>query len=227
MTRLRPTRTVPALSAAILAIAGLATAFAAVTVYQNDFGSKAEFKEIFKTSGAKACDRRYREQSTTMVASVQRGKTTCSFRPPVQGDAELPNHTATVDGQILKTTPKSVRGGAFIEVTIRAGGAGTGYTLRIIPNKHRFELQRSPGSPEFPEEGKNNAIERVNERNQLRLTARGAKITAIVNGEELAIIDDPNPGQVLGSKIRFAVGNAKQKDKAVVATFKRVAVSVP
>lgn len=227
MTRLRPTRSVLALSAAIVMIAGVATAFAVFTVYQNDFGSKAEFKEILRTGGANACDRRYREQSKTMVASVERGKTTCSFRPPVQGDAELPNHTVTVDGKILKKTPKSVRGGAFIELTIRAGGAGSGYTLRIIPNKHRFELQRTPGSPEFPEKGKNKAIERVNAGNQLRLTARGAKITAVVNGEELAIVDDPNPGQVLGSKIRFAVGNAKQQSKPVVATFKRVAVAVP
>ena len=227
MTRLRPTGTVLALSAAIVMIAGLATAFADFTVYQNDFGSKREFKEIYRSGGAKACDRRYRHKSKSMVASVERGKTTCSFRPPVQGDGELPNHTATLEGKILKKTPKVVRGGAFIELTIRAGGAGSGYTLRVIPKKHRFELQRTPGSPEFPVVGKDKAINRVNERNTLQLSARGGTIAASVNGTELARVDDPNPGAVLGSKLRFSVGNAKQKAKSVVATFKRIALAVP
>ena len=227
MTALRPTRTVLALSAAIVMIAGLATAFADFTVYQNDFGSKAEFKEIYRSGGAKACDRRFRHKSKSMVASVMRGKTTCSFRPPVQGDSELPNHTMTVEGKILKKTAKSVRGGAFLEVTVRAGGEGGGYTLRVLPHKHRFELQRTPGGTEFPVVGRDKAINRVNELNTLSLTARGAKITASVNGKELASVDDSNPGQVLGTKVRFSVGNAKQKAKPVVATFRRVAVAVP
>jgi len=227
MTSFRPTRTVLALCAAIATIAGAAVAFAQVTVYQNDFGSRAEFKEVYKAGGAKACDRRYRKKSKSMVASVHRGKTTCSFRPPVQGDGELPNHIAAVEGKILKRTPKSMRGGAFIEVTLRAGGEGSGYTLRVIPGKRRFELQRSPGGDGFPAVGRDRAIKRVNDRNTLRLIARGAKITAMVNGKELAVIDDPNPAQVPGSKVRFAVGNAKQKSKPVIATFKRVAVAVP
>jgi hypothetical protein len=226
MSWLRPTRTVLALAAAIVLIAGLATAFAEFTVYQNEFGSKAEFKEIYNAP-AKACDRRYRDKSKTMVASVSRGKTTCSFRPPVQGDGELPNQTVTVEGKILAKTPKSVRGGAFLEVTVRAGGGGSGYTLRVLPNKRRFELQRTPGSPEFPVAGRDKAINRVDERNTLRLAVRGANIAASVNGTEVAVVDDPNPGQVLGNKIRFSVGNAKQKSKPVVATFKQISVAVP
>ena len=226
MTSFRPTRTVLALCAAIVTT-GAAAAFAQVTVYQNDFGSQAEFKEVYKSGGAKACDRRYRKKSKSMVASVHRGKTTCSFRPPVQGDSELPNHIATLEGKILKRTPKSMRDGAFIEVTLRAGGEASGYTLRVIPGKRRFELQRSPGGESFPAVGRDRAIKRVNDRNTLRLIARGAKITAMVNGKELAVIDDPNPAQVSGTKVRFAVGNAKQKSKPVIASFKRVAVAVP
>ena len=227
MTSFRPTRTVLALCAAIVTIAGAAAAFAQVTVYQNDFGSQAEFKEVYKSGGAKACDRRYRKKSKSMVASVRRGKTTCSFRPPVQGDGELPNHIATLEGKVLKRTPKSVRDGAFIELTLRAGGEGSGYTLRVIPGKRRFELQRSPGGEGFPAVGRDRAIKGINDRNTLRLITRGAKITAMVNGKELAVIDDANPAQVPGSKVRFAVGNAKQKSKPVIATFKRVAIAVP
>jgi hypothetical protein len=227
MTRLSPKGTVLALAVAIVLIAGLATASADFGVYGNDFGSRGEFKEIIRSGGGKACDRRYRKKSKSMVASVRRGRTTCSFRPPVQGDGELPNHTVTVDGKILKRTKKSVRGGAFLEVTVRAGGGGTGYSLRVFPKKHRFELRRTPGSSGFPVDGRDKAIKGINDRNELRVIARGAKVTAEVNGKEVAAVDDANPGQVGGSKVRFAVGNRKRKSKAVIATFKRVGVAVP
>lgn len=216
-----------ALVAAIVMIAGLATAFADFGVYGNDFGSRGEFKEIIRAGGGKACDRHWRKKGKSMVASVRQGKRTCSFRPPVQGDGPLPNYTATVESKIIKRTPKSVRGGAFVQVTVRAGRGDVGYSLRVFPKKHRFELRRTPGGSGFPVEGRNKAIKRVNERNQLRLMAKGAKITALVNGKELASVDDSNPAQVQGSKIRFGVGNRKQKSKPIIATFQRVGVAVP
>lgn len=227
MTRLRPTSSVLALATAIVLCAGLAAAHADFTVYQNDFSSRAEFKEIIRSGGGKACDRRYRKKSKSMVASVQRANTTCSFRPPVQGDGELANHNVGLDGKVLKKTPRSIRGGAFIEVTVRAGGGGVGYALRVFPKKRKFELLRNPGGDGFPVRGKDRAINGIDERNQLRLVARGATITAFVNGKELAAIDDVNPGQVLGSKVRFGAGNRKGKGNPVVATFKRIAVAVP
>ena len=229
MIRLRQTTTALALAigATALLAAGITTALASVTVYSNDFSSKAKFAEIVRAGGGKRCDRSYRSKSKAMRAAVKASPTTCSYRPPVQGDRELPNHEVTVEGKILKKTPKSMRGGAFLEVTVRAGGGGVGYALRVFPRKHRFELRRVPSGDGFPVRGRDKAINRVHERNQLRLVARGAKITASVNGKELASVDDVNPGQVLGSKIRFGVGNAKQKSKPVAATFKKIAVAVP
>jgi hypothetical protein len=216
-----------AIAATTLLVAGLATAYADFGVYSNDFGSRGEFKEIIRSGGGKACDRRYRKKSKSMVASVTRGQTTCSFRPPVQGDAPLPNYTVTVDGKVLKKTPKSIRGGAFVEVTVRAGRGDVGYSLRVFPHKHRFELRRTPGGAGFPVRGDDKAIKRINERNALTLAARGATITATVNGKQIAGVDDANPGQVAGSKVRFGVGNRKRKSKRVIATFKRVGVAVP
>jgi hypothetical protein len=52
-------------------------------------------------------------------------------------------------------------------------------------------------------------------------------VRALVNGKEVARVDDPNPGQVSGRKIRFAVGSQKQKSGSVAATVKKVAVAVP
>jgi hypothetical protein len=227
MRNLKLTRSVIALAAAAIAAAAVGSAMAAVTVYDNGFGSRAEFKEIIKSGGGKRCDRSWRKKGKSMRAAVKRSPTTCSFRPPVQGDNELPNHTVTLAGKILKRTDKGLRGGAFVEVTVRAGGGGVGYTLRVFPQKKRFELRRGPSGGEFPVRGKSNAIKKTNKRNQLRLIATGAVVRALVNGKEVARVDDTNPGQVSGSKVRFAVGSQKQKRGSVAATFKKVAVAVP
>ena len=227
MRNLKLTRSAVAVAAAVMLTAALGTAVAAVTVYDNGFSNRTEFKEIIKSGGGKRCDRSYRKKGKSMRAAVKRSPTTCSFRPPVQGDAELPNHNVRVDGKILKKTPKGLRGGAFVELTIRAGGGGVGYTLRIFPHKKRYELRRGPSGGEFPVRGKSNAIKRVNKRNHLRLIASGAAIRGLVNGKEVARVEDSNPGQVAGTKIRFAVGSLKEREGSVVATFKKVAVAVP
>lgn len=213
------------LAAAVLLLAAIA-AQAAVRVYSNDFSSRSKFAEI-ERSGGKACERRYREKSKSMLASVKRGPATCSFRPPVQGDAELPNHLASVDGKILDRTPKSIRGGAFLELSVRSGGGGVGYSLRVFPEKRRFSLTRGPDGGEFPVTEKSDAIKKIGERNQLELVASGAGVRAFINRAEVAKLTDDNPGQVTGRKIRFAIGSEKKSKKEVVGTFKRVTVSVP
>ncbi|MCD6015597.1 MAG: hypothetical protein K0R88_1681 [Solirubrobacterales bacterium] len=227
MRKLKLTRSAIAVASAALLTAGLGSAIAAVTVYDNDFSSRAEFKQIIKSGGGKRCDRSFRKKGESMRAAVKRSPTTCSFRPPVQGDNELPNHDVRVDGKILKRTEKRLRGGAFVELTVRAGGGGVGYALRVFPHKQRFELSRGPAGGEFPVRGKSNAIKRVNKRNQLRLVASGSTVTAFVNGKELAKATDGNPGQVTGTKLRFALGSQEQKQGKVAATFKKVVVAVP
>jgi hypothetical protein len=226
MRKLMPTRSALAV-AVVVAVTAATGAVAAVTVYKNNFSSRAEVKEIFKSGGGKRCDRSFRKKGKAMRAAVKRSPTTCSYRPPVEGDVELPNHDVRLQAKILKRTDKGLRGGAFIELTVRAGGGGVGYTLRIFPKRKRFELLRGPTGGQFPVRGNSNAIKRVNERNQLRLIAAGADIRALVNGTEVAAVSDGNPGQVPGTKIRFAVGSKKDKSGRVVATFKRVAVAVP
>lgn len=216
-----------ALAGAIAVTAALGTAFGAVTVYDNNFSSRAEYKEMIKSGGGKRCERKFRRKSKAMLASVKRSPTTCSFRAPVQGDNELPNHDVKLTGKVLKKTPRSLRGGAFLELTVRAGGGGIGYSLRVFPQKKRFELLRGPGGNGFPVKGKSNAIKKVNQQNQLRLIATGSDIRASVNGEEVARVDDANPGQVSGSKVRFAVGSKKDKQGNVAATFRKLAVAVP
>lgn len=227
MRKIKLTRNALALAAALLAIAVTGSAIAAVTVYTNDFSSRTEAREIINSGGGKRCDRNYREKTKTFRAAVKRSPTTCSYRPPVQGDNELPNHDVKLEGKILKKTTKELRGGAFLELSIRSGGGGVGYALRVFPKKKRFELKRGPGGGGFPVDGRDSAVNGINDRNVLQLTARGAEVRALVNGREVAKVTDDNPGQVSGEKIRFAVGSQKDKRGNVVATFKRIAVAVP
>ena len=226
--RFKLSRALAAVAATAL-VAGAATTLAEVPVYDNDMSSQGDFNEILRSGGGKRCDKKYREKSKVLLAKVRKTPTTCSFRPPVQGDDELPNQGVAVDGKILEKTPKALRSKAFIEATVRAGGSGTGYALRIYPKKQRFEVRRGPDGGDFPATGRSDAINKIDEKNRIEVIATGAEITALINGEEVARLTDTNPGQVEGTKVRFAIGSGSQRDteKTVVGTFKRIAVSVP
>jgi hypothetical protein len=206
----------------------LVAAAAATTVYTNDFATEAEFDQIVRSGGGQHCDRRYRAKSETMHVAVRGGPATCTFRPPLQGDSELPDHIARVQGKVLKKTAGSARGGAFLEVDLRAGGSGVAYSLLVFPEKRRWELLRGPqGGGDFPVRGKSKAINPINKPNLIQLSAVGAKLVATVNGKEVTSVTDGDPGQVTGRKVRFGVGTAKGSGKDVIAVIKRISVAVP
>ena len=165
-----------------------------------------------------------------MLASVKGSPTTCSFRPPVQGDDELPNQCVAVEGKILKKTPKSVRGRAFIEVD-RAR------------RRRRHRLHAADLPPEASASSSTAARPAAASRRAARATRsrRSTSATGIQivghgrrrsrrwsTASRWRASTDSNPGQVKGRKVRFAIGSrAKKKNKKVKGTFKRVSVSVP
>jgi hypothetical protein len=229
MTRRTRTRT-GLITAAIgaLAAALAATALGAVAVYDNDFSSRSEVKEV-KKSGGKACGRKFvkKGKRKTMRAIVKKGPATCSFRPPVQGDGELPDFELRLDAKIAKSTKESVRRRAFLGVSVRVGGSGVGYELHVFPHNDRFRLSRGPNSNAFPVTGTEGAIAGVGKKNTLRLSVEGARVRATVNGAEVADVTDTDPGAVSGRKLRFAVGGERNSGKDVVGVVKNVRVTVP
>ncbi len=106
-------RAIAALAAGCL-LAGATSALAEVTVYDNDFATQGRYDEIERSGGGKRCERKYREKSKVLLASLKKAPATCAFRPPVQGDDDLPNHELTIDAKILKRTPKSARKGCVL-----------------------------------------------------------------------------------------------------------------
>ena len=152
--RLSTSSALAAVAAAALG-AGAATALArGHRLQQRLVDRRREFNEILRSGGGKRCDKKYREKSKVMHASVKKSPTTCSFRPPVQGDDELPNHGVAVDGKILKNDARSRCAAApSSRRTVRAGGGSTGYSLRIFPEEAALRAQPRARRRRLPGQG--------------------------------------------------------------------------
>jgi hypothetical protein len=224
----RRTRPAVALLAAALALAlAAAVALAGVTVYKNNFSSKAEAKELRHSSG-KHCAKRWRQKAKTVRAQRNRGSGACGYRPPVEGDTAGPDHDFRAKEKLLKATPKGIRRSAYVAVAVRSSRS-SGYELRIFPKRHKFKLHRVPsgGGGGFPAKGRSRAIKGVNKPNVVRLKAFGNRVTARVNGTRLAKVTDSNAGQVDGRKLEVSVGSKRRSNKDVVATFDNLKLLVP
>lgn len=222
----KPTRTLALLlTAGALSLALTASAAAIVYVYGNGFSSRGAYKEIKRTGGGKKCDKRYRKGAKSMNVTVN-GKRLCEFSPPVVGDAAQPDHVIFAKGQILpRKTPKALRKSAYLAVKLRLG-RGDWYELQIRPKSGRYKLDRSPSANAVSEAGRSDAIRKLNKPNALRLEAKGARIRALVNGDELVSVVDPNPDQVGGRKVGFGIGSRKKSSRPTVGSFTRVRVGI-
>jgi hypothetical protein len=224
----RRTKSTVALLVAVLAL-GLAPAvvLGAVSVYKNNFSSKSEAQELRHSSG-KHCDKRWREKAKRVRARRNRGGGTCGYRPPVEGDTERPDHAFQAKEKLLKNTPKGLRKSAYVTVAVRSG-KNSGYELRVFPRRHRFQLRRSPsdGGGGFPAQGRSRAIKGVGKPNVVRLKAIGNRVTATVNGRQLAQVTDSNAGQVGGRRLEVGVGSTRRSHKRIVATFDNLKLQVP
>ena len=213
-------------TAGVVSLAFAASATAVIYLYSNGFGSRADVKEMKKSGGGKKCDKRFRKKGESMHVSVE-GRRLCEFKPPVVGDGSQPNQVIVARGKVLpKQTPKSLRDAAYLAVRVRVGG-GDWYELQIRPKARRFKLERSPQEGAVSEEGRSDAIRPIKQANALRLDVKGDRVTAFVNGDELASVVDPNPGEVGGRKVSFGLGSRKDGRRATVGVLDRVRVGIP
>jgi hypothetical protein len=228
MNATRTRKVIAALVALALAGAVATLAFADVVVYKNSFSSKAAVKEV-KKAGGKKCKRKFVSKGKKrkfMRATLTKSPGACTMTLPVQGDSVLPDYTLQVAGKVAKRTAKSLQRSAYLAASVRVGPDG-GYELRVFPKKGRFELARTPNGEGFPVKGESNAVARIGKKNKLTLTASGATLRAVVNGDVVARVTDSDPGGVTGTRLRFAAGNARRSGKNTVANFQKLRVSVP
>jgi hypothetical protein len=219
------------ITALVLAAVGAAlvaaTAIAGVTVYSNNFSSKGEAKELRHAEG-KGCNKDWRKKAKSVVVTAKRGKTVCGYRPPVEGDADGPNHKFKAKEKLLKETPKSVRDGVYLGIAVRSA-KDTGYELQVFPTEHKFRLVRRTGGDkaDLLAKGRNKAIDGTNKPNAMLISAVGSQVVAKVNGKRLAKVGDRNSGQVDGRKVEVMLGYKKKRTKPASATFDNLELQVP
>lgn len=224
----RRTSSALALLATALALGlAAAAALATVTVYKNNFSGKPEARELEHVEGS-SCDKSWRRSAENLLVKVKKGPEVCGYQPPVEGDSDQPDHDWQAKAKLLNDTPKGVRDGAYLAVAVRVG-KDAGYELRVFPTTKKYELRRSPsgGGGPFPATGTGPAIKGINKANALRLKAKGATVTALANGTQLAQETDPNPGDVGGRKLEVAIGHTKNSGKPVLAVLDDLALRVP
>jgi len=220
-------RGIPGLIGAAALLAALAgTAYAAVDIYSNGFGSRQAFREIKSAGGGKGCEKAWNKKHDQIRIELKRAPGDCTYTPPVQGDGPKPDHRFAAKGKISKGTNKNIREGAYLTVSVRVGG-GKRYELRVFPKGQEYVLRRQPNAVGFPATGTNPDIGKIGKRNALVLTANGNELRAKVNGTTLDTITDTNANEITGAKLQFGIGSEADSKRNTIGTFTSLVVSVP
>ena len=201
-----------------------AVAFGAVRVYQNDFKSANDAKEL-DLSG-KGCEAEVRGNKGQLGVRTSKGGSRCRLRLPVIGDAERPDHIVDVEAKLLPKTPEQIRKKVYVGVTVREGGGGY-YELRVFPEKRKFDLVRRPAGDGFPINGKDNEIGKTGDKNKLTLRALGDVVSGKINKAVVEEFADPDAGALVGSKISVVLGQEGSSSEGASVWFKDLRVSVP
>jgi 3-keto-disaccharide hydrolase len=227
MARRIDIRAVAAVIAAAIAIAGSAfagAAFGDVLVYVNDLASGKDGKELSHFEGKAAdCARHVRGGSLLIQVT---GKDTCGYRLPLEADKPQPNHAIHARLKLDKQTLSEIRKKAFLGVAVRYGG-GTGYSLRILPDRHQFKLRRLPNGTGFPVAGKTRSIKATGNWNEIRLQALGTHVVAVINGKKVANVNDSAAADVKGRKAEVFAGANKANKVGAFARVDDVRLAVP
>ena len=206
-----------------------ANAVGEVIVYVNDFSTQGEFREIVRSGGGKRCDKKYREKSKVMLASVKRSPTTCSFRAAGPG-----RRRAAQPGRLgRRQDPEDDPEGGARQRLHRGHGARRRRRHRLLaadlPPAQALRARRGPAGGGFPAAGKSDAINKVNERNRIEVIATGAEVRGgrqRQGGREGRRLQ-PRSGPGPQGPLRASAARSNKKNKKTVGTFRRVAVAVP
>jgi hypothetical protein len=207
-----------------LAAAVAVPADGAVTVYKNNFSSKADYAAVTKQAGKKKkCKRNWRKKSALGV-STKGGKQNCALKSPVEADSVRADLTVTVDAKVTEATQKATRKGAYVGVSVRSNRK-EGYVLRVFPKTRKWELLKNRV---VVKKGDDKAVKGMKKRNKLEVSARGDTIAGKVNGKRLVSYKDPAPDEVEGYGTGVVYGiSRKVKKKEAVAFFDKLKVGVP
>lgn len=211
-----------------LTLAIAATGYGAVTIYDNDFKSRSEFKTVRKAAGGKACDRTWHKRKALGIKVKQKRKTTCAYEVPVYADRSGANMTVKAVFKVSsEDTTSKVRRGAFGLLAMRASNSAR-YQLRVFPKSGRWELRRGPASNEFPAKGKLKKAAGLDKRNKIVMQLSGDRINAWVNGKRV-IKDkvDGSSAQVDGTATRVGIGQKNKAERPTTGFINLVRLDLP
>lgn len=202
----------------------VAIAVADVLIYSNPLTSERDGKELKHFEGKAAdCSRHVKKESLLIQVT---GKDICGYRLPLESDKPQPDHSLHARVKLGKQTPKEIRSKSFLGVAVRYGG-GTGYTLRVIPTRHQFALRRLQKGKGFNVGGKDSKVKGLNKWNDVRIVAKGSKVTAIVNGKQVATATDSDAKSVKGRKAEVFAGANKGNKVGAYGRVDDVRLTVP
>jgi hypothetical protein len=222
-TRLKAT-SLAALGATLI-LAATASA-AMVGIYRNGMSTTAQRSQLVKLTG-RNCVR----GSAESALRITLGKATpeCSYRTPVIGR----NLEVGATERLLSGTPKKAQHGAYLGLTLRAGGGGR-YAMLVFPLQRKVQLVKiAAGGAEYLAVDRNEkAVMGINGANALRLRAidgaeKGSvQIRAYIGSALVAEATDEGGGSLGGQFSGVLVGAVKSAN-GVLASVDDVTVRVP
>jgi len=209
----------------IAAVAAVALpAYGAVTVYKNNFSSKADFAAVTKQGGKKKkCKRSWRNKSALGV-TTKGGKQNCALKTLVESDSVRADLTVIVNAKVTESTDKAARKGAYVGVSVRSSRK-EGYVFRVFPKTRKWELLKNRV---VVQKGDDKAVKGMKKVNKLQISSRGDTVIGKVNGKQQVSYKDPAPDEVEGLGTGLVHGiSRKVKKKQAVAFFDKLKVGVP
>lgn len=214
-----------------LALVSAAQAAGSITLYENSLKSAAGRDEV-RQFGNDTCKRG--GSSKAFRATVGKKTRECFYRTQTVGrDLDL-----SITARLFKSTPKKVRSQAYVAVNLRQARDGSRYQLAVYPSGSRFHLKKvlDNGRVIDLEHGKlGKKIKGFDEANKIRLSAYNdlpglesgtARLVAFINGNKVAVVDDPRGNLLQGQDTTFSVGSKKNATGAI-ASFTSLMVRAP
>jgi hypothetical protein len=206
------------------ALVAAASATAGISVFKTSFSTRGEYSAIDRLSGApKDCKRSWRGKKSLGVL-VKGGEAHCALSTPVEGESSKPNLIVKGVGVVTKSTDKKLRKHTYVGLAVRADRRGD-YEVRVFPKTRRFQLLKSG---EVLAQGREKAIEALDEKNRIEISAIGNAVAAKVNGKRVAKFGDKDADQVKGRQTAVVYGTTKKSKKAEgIGYFDKLKVQVP
>ena len=229
------TKLIALLAACALLIVGVVAAHAApISVAVYSFSTQDDVNAFQKVSGG-SCKRKW-QGNQLLRLGVGASTNNCVYRSSVLADSSdaHPDQGMIASTSVTGGSPK-LQKKSYSGVGVRQSD-NTGYSLRVLPNTHKWQYFRDPkgpGPPKLEASGSGKFIKIGGKANVMRLQAFSyggptTNILATVNGRTVVSTSDSGGDQPDGRRTVLMVGaKGSAAGTGITGFFDDVAVQVP